>query len=75
MKYFTQSPVETLPHTVREKPRVAALPSASPKQSSVKFPWVSSVKYFMNFVLFPVVQSHMAKYCTVLYCTFTESDS
>ena len=45
----------------REMPLVAALPSASPKQSSVKFPWVSSVKYFMNFVLFPVAQSHMAK--------------
>ena len=64
MKYFTRSPMETLPWTVWEKPRVVALPSAPPKQSSVKFPWVSSVKYFMSSFLFPVAQSHMAKYCT-----------
>ena len=55
MKYFTQSPIESLPPTVWEKPCVAALPSASPpKQSLIKFPLVSSVKYFMNFVHFPL---------------------
>ena len=76
-KYFTRSPMETLPRTVWEKPWVAALPSASPKLSSVKFLWVSSVKYLMNLVLFPVAQSHMAKYtfCSLLYTLYRGSGS
>ena len=36
--------------------------------TSVKLPWGSLVKYFMNFVLLLVARSHMSQYCTVLYC-------
>ena len=43
-------------------------PLSSHKQSSVKLRWGSSVKYFINFVLFPVKQ-----YCTAHY-PFLKSD-